>query len=280
MYDDDVSMFVQALIQDVMNEVADQTNNTVRFLKQDHLSGDWVILSDSESLEMVRLALATASDPLLKAMHQEINYLVANYRFGHHRGTALALESTLYLEKLSRQLLGSSSVEKRVTTTGSSNNALAKPLCSVCLRPSSLNLEPIKTAPKSIPRPTTIPSSTATPSLQEITTGTSVMVFMSLAGTWNKGIVGQVLVPNQTFDISFDDGSFEENVSIRRLRKPVLHLEEGVRVRAYTDDVPYEGNISMVYPTGNVDIVFDDADFATSVAREDYDIIYPAFSTN
>jgi len=100
---------------------------------------------------------------------------------------------------------------------------------------------------------------------------------MSLAGTWNKGIVGEVLVPNQTFDISFDDGSFEENVSIRRLRKPVLHLEEGVRVRAYTDDVPYEGNISMVYPTGNVDIVFDDADFATNVAREDYDIIYPAF---
>jgi len=108
--------------------------------------------------------------------------------------------------------------------------------------------------------------------------GTLVMVFQSTTNEWRKGSIEDVVRDGEHYDVSYDDdGAYEENVTIRRIRRPAF-VEEGSQVIGYLeDDQPYQGVISMVYPTGHIDIAFDDGDFATDFVPGEFDLVYPPF---
>lgn len=102
------------------------------------------------------------------------------------------------------------------------------------------------------------------------------MVFRSLDKTWARGSVRSVTGDTFAFDITYtEDGSFEENVSVRRLRR-IVHLEEGTRVRVYLEngEVIF-GVISMVFASGFVDIVLGGGETIQNVHNDFFDIQYP-----
>jgi hypothetical protein len=273
-------ILLQRLIQDIVDEVAKQTDGG-RFLRQDHRSGDWVVLEMADAMEMIRRALATESNMVLKNVNQQIDYLVADFRFAAHRGTALAIESTLYLEELRKQILQTTNSLLPVPRHTSS------PIATTVKKQSHLGpLRPIlqqpKTAPKLTSSPSRVPSASSNSrratSDDQPTVGTLVMVFDSIANGWFKATIAAVVRERSKFDVIYAyDGTYEENVDMRRIRKRVP-LQENLRVEAVLDDdLPYQGTINMVCASGKVDILFDDGEVLQNVAREDVTIHYPTW---
>ena len=271
----DQDLILNAIINDVVDEVKEATNNG-RFLEQDHLSGDWVVLADSSSVfEKVRFTLATESNPVSREVHQSLKFLLADVRFGDRRGTSLAFESALFLRSLRDQLFER---PKSVPVTAFVKSQPTQ-LSHFSLGRRAFNLSGIATVgdgsfAKSASRVPKLKSST---SKHQLTAGTAVMVYWSVSDEWVKGTVDSVVEAGHLYDILYDDGLFEEGVSIRSIRKPV-HLQEGTRVTGYLEDnEAYDGKVAMVYPGGNIDIAFDDGDFATDFLPGEYDLIYPPF---
>ena len=103
------------------------------------------------------------------------------------------------------------------------------------------------------------------------------MVYWSASDEWLKGTLAAVVLEGHSYDVLYDDGEFEEGVSVRRIRMPT-HLEEGTRVTGYLEDgAAYDGVVTQVSPGGIIDIAFDDGDFATDFLPGEYDLIYPPF---
>ena len=272
-YDQD--LMLNALINNLVDEVKETTNNG-RFLEQDHLSGDWVVLADADVFERVRLTLATESNLVSKQVHQAFKFLLADARFGDHRGTSLAFESCLFLLSLRDHLFG----QPKSETAKSFVNSKPANRSHFSVDSRALELAGISTVrdgsfTKSGSRLPKTQSSSS--NKEQLTAGTAVMVYWSVSDEWVKGIIDSVVEAGHSYDVEYDDGVFEEGVSIRSIRKPV-HLQEGTRVTGYLEDnAAYDGKVAMVYPGGNIDIAFDDGDFATDFLPGEYDLIYPPF---
>ncbi|CAB9527310.1 expressed unknown protein [Seminavis robusta] len=279
-------VLLQKLVDDALAEVSKNTNGG-RILQQDHLSGDWVVLGNRDAMEMVRTVMATESSVMRKALNQQISYLVADYRFGYHRGTALAMESILYLQQFRQRLLATTQpLHATTSSTGYTPLDQEKPAREAwTVRPRPFVTERLTmttTVPAFVWSPSRVPVPSASKSQKEEAeprVGTKVMAFHSISNTWYKGTIADVIGSNggSQFDILYEDGEYEENVSIRRLRK-MVRLQEGVRVSAVMeDDDVYQGTVSMVYPSGNVDVMFDDGEVLQEVSPEEVDIKYPPF---
>jgi hypothetical protein len=288
---------LRALVQNVIDHVVENTNHG-RFLAQDFLTGDWVIMSVEDAFEMVRLKLATEAGVIAKRINQQINFLVADYRFGVHRGTVLALESTIFLNAMLRKRMFGS-IESALPEGKPQKTTLCRANMSEDKLPKKnrqqtaglllrqLSSKPVLRAPPKfrlvLEQPAALPQ-------EKMTVGSSVMVYESLSALWRKGTVVKIKETKSTvriqtsvseggkaFDIIYDDdGSFEENVTNRRLRKPAV-LEEGVRVKAFVEDIHLLATVISVYPSGNVDLAFDDGYFMMDVTPDVFDIVYPTF---
>ena len=271
------SLFLTALLQEVFDEVVEDTSRG-RFLQQDHLSGDWVHLSDDDALRMIRLALATESTVLSRRLHQTIKFLVADARFGRHRGSALALETTIFLHNLRDQLLSLGNPPISTSSVFSSDIESRKN-AFMPKRPFTWSMDPMSTVNSQLVRSgSALFQSEKSYMTGQPVAGTLVMVFQSTTNEWRKGSIEDVVRDGEHYDVSYDDdGAYEENVTIRRIRRPAF-VEEGSQVIGYLeDDQPYQGVISMVYPTGHIDIAFDDGDFATDFVPGEFDLVYPPF---
>ena len=182
-------IFLQNLLADIIDEVSAQTKGG-RLLQQDHLSGDWVAVPVPQSMELVRTAVAVASHPAIKSVDSALRYLIAEYRYGALRGSALAFESTLYLSKLRRELLQSTKPLFRTQQAGSLRplaDEVSASRTSVGLKPSSLVVKHISTVPE-LARPDSPSEPESEPKV-----GSRVMVYRSLDQTWSKGLVVEVV---------------------------------------------------------------------------------------
>jgi hypothetical protein len=75
-----------------------------RFLQQDYRTGDWILMSESETREYVALRLRLGANTFLAALKQELEYLIGDYRFGILRGTALSRISQSYIQEVEQTL--------------------------------------------------------------------------------------------------------------------------------------------------------------------------------
>ena len=86
----DYSGLPHAFRQEIVTRLESATTLRGRFLSQDYQTGFWTVMSNAESQRYVRQSLLTAASGLLNDLNQEISYMLAEYRFGLIRGTALA----------------------------------------------------------------------------------------------------------------------------------------------------------------------------------------------
>lgn len=241
-----------------------------RFLSQDYQAGLWTVMPNVESRNYVRQSLVAASSKLLTSLNQEISYMLAEYRFGLLRGTALAKLSEDYLLQWRNDLLSpKTTVEPTVPWP---LVPYFNPLFSV---ESSLDVPatnaqsdytPVSSTNKrwsDIPSPET--------SLFEI--GDIVMEMeqdMNGAYTWFRGSIMEV-EENDNLVISLEEGStVRAHTSGVRRAEP---LEEGTRVRVNFDDGWYEGTVTFVYPNQDVAVEYDDGDYDQAVPDWKYEII-------
>jgi hypothetical protein len=268
---DNDPVLLRSVVTNIIDEMAEETHGG-RYLKQDHRSGDWVALDAADSFDLVRHSLATESNSIVKNVDRTLKFLIADYRFGRLRGSALAFESTTYLLTFQRILLRShrplfrslgEDPRTRVRPGDISSEAHLK------FGLSSRLSKPDPTISEVLDRPESRSESLQLP------VGTLVMVYRSWDNTWAKGSVTAITGDNFTVDVTYeDDGQFEESVSIRRLRRPV-HLQEGARARVYLEREHAFGVVSAVHANGHVDVVLDRGEHILDLYPEDYDIQYP-----
>ena len=271
---------LQKLVDDVVKTVGAETKDGGRFLLQDHSTGYWTVMSKPKILDMTTLALISESYPVAKLINQAISFLIADYRYSHLRGTAMAVDSTIYLSQMRNALVGS-----YPHSPGVKSASLARPADiegvedesdHAAKLPRAFIIQPRKLAVMKA-RDDAVSARVGDGDGDKIVVGAVVMVFFGRSGLWVKGTVEGKGSHTDTYDVSFVDGSFEDDVSIRRLRRPV-HLAEGVRVVSSLDGENKEAAVVAVSPSGIVELAFDDGDsYLTEVEEEEYEIMYPSF---
>jgi len=267
-----------SIVQTVVEEVEARGG---RFLGQDYLSGDWIIMNPTEKIEAVSDALASASSRVVAAVRKLMDWKIANHRFGPRRESATARASQLLLWHVKRSMMiGFSplSVPKATTVlkAGTSPAVVASPLVpssskTIAPAPSvySRRIQQIGRC-----RSSGFPSNTAIrnrdDNFQE-----GLLVWVSYEEdvySWYPGTV--IRTDNgEGYRVAFEDGSWEAGIDRSRLEMftPVTENDrvEGCFAEHQLEDC-YPGTIVHVMPGGYVSIAYDDGEFSAVVSPMNY----------
>lgn len=97
----DLNIAIDSVYKEMTNVVR---GVSPRFLRQDHNSGYWSILSEEECKEIVRRELLMEKYPLEAALLTEMDAVISNYRFGLTRTTTMSTMASLFIASLQRQI--------------------------------------------------------------------------------------------------------------------------------------------------------------------------------
>lgn len=258
--------FSGRLEQEVFEEATELDG---RFLQQDYRTGDWRAMTDIEVSNTIREELLSAGSPLLSVVRKQIDWMVAEFRFGTLRTTSLARFSIRLLVSVRERLLlvNRPSVDVGVPQSipGPKMSSFVElehsmwTLQSQTLIAQEMTSREIKSLPSRMK--------------QRGKLHIGSLVWMNYSGEqWYPGSIAAADENGSLFDIVFDDGTREYNVGREglRLMKPVT---EGSRAAGcYRDQLRdcYEGTVRRVSPSGHVMIEFDDGDVEWQMPPSQY----------
>mmetsp|Transcript_43523 Transcript_43523/g.52753 ORF Transcript_43523/g.52753 Transcript_43523/m.52753 type:complete len:362 (+) Transcript_43523:322-1407(+) len=254
LYDDLVvtaSDLGQALLGQVESVI---TRKNGRFLEQDYRTGDWRVMSDKKISRAIHEELLAARRPIVGTLKRQIEYAIADCRFGFRRGTALAALTQLRLWHLKNRLLGVRKVTPEIQSlTGSYRTT---PLSAQ--RYTTIKSFNAKLAPRHSHR-----ASSPADVKQNFREGTLVWVYFPDEDNWYPGAITSCYRPHyQFFDISYNDGLWESHVERRAIRKRRPLVEGDSVETCYGPRMSdcYKGVLRRVMPSGDVSVYFPDED--------------------
>jgi hypothetical protein len=257
------SAFHQKLIENVVDKAAVSNG---RYLQQDYRNGDWRLMNPTEVQEGVRLALVMGRNSLLATVQQEIELLLADYRFGMLRGTPLSQTSQSYLHYLQKELFGTLPINASKDSRASTSRFGTQQTC-VPEVPTTKGYQYIDWTT----RWTTFP----------IAASSDFRLFQEvLHHTPKDGVIPATIVgvsEDGRFDIAFHGeasyyiGSVKTLVPREFLSEPVS-ITEGEFIFGNYKDLGewFRGRIARVWPNSAVDIWYDDGDFESGVPSSHY----------
>jgi hypothetical protein len=253
-------VFANQLVSDIISLMTRRG----RFLYQDYRSGVWRVMSDKEVRDHVRMSLLVENSSLLAILNKEVAYMLADYRFGLKRGTALARHSQAQLLQWRNDVFFSTNQQKLLVPLVASSQpafSIQSHLPEFTSRGRRRQDVMPTTATRWISFPTT-----ATDTSLEV--GDLVMSYFPEDndgnGKWYRSsIVG---IKKDKFQVAFDDFGGVETLAPSRIR-PLVPIEEGVAVWANYKGKGdwFKGTIVAAHPSRRVDILFDDGDLETWV---------------
>jgi hypothetical protein len=234
-----------------------------RFLQQDYETGDWRVMTDAESREVATEQVLAAGSGLLKALRKEMDWLMADYRFGAFRGTVMAAAAQETLWRLRKRMFLGDAAPMDAASKGSSTPASSTSF-------SFLKRLSVATLPESPSVTATTRSRrrlmTATPSTvdgEDFPIGSLVWCFYEPEEAWYPGTIVGVDLENDTFSIAYvDGGTVEDGVELHRLH-PYHSVTEGDRILGcFSDGFEdcFPGTVLRVTPAAYVSIEYDDGD--------------------
>lgn len=245
-----------------------------RFLQQDYRTGDWRELrTEQEMWDVIQWQMATLSSDALAAVRRQIDWALADYRFGILRQTALARQGQLRLWSLKQTVLttwwpSSPATEPSLTTAGA--------VVSPATRPWRLFRNTLATPLQArMGREQRTPAHLRSACVfqpPDIRPGSLVWVFYSSDETWYPGTVLSADYDTEQFVVSFNDGSLESSVPLHLIQKrpPVVQGDRVVGCYQPLLQDCYPGTILRVMPSGDVSIAYDDGDVAWRVQPSHY----------
>ncbi|GKY98893.1 hypothetical protein MPSEU_000845200 [Mayamaea pseudoterrestris] len=239
------------------------TSHDGRFLQQDYISGDWRVMAESEAIEIVHLALAAARNDYTAHMAKVLDYLVADFRFGPLRDTALASLLQRHIWDLKRLMLRLPRRKLTLPKRASTGSTLKLPIRWAIRNSLSTRLN-------SIIRQSAFQSSL--PSDNEIRSGSHAWTYFD--DEYMKGWFPSTVLSTEYSDsylVSYDDGSEDlVNKQIVHKRAPLLEGDQVVSCLRPNYQECHPGRITRVMPNQDVSIAYDDGRTALRVSSEYY----------
>eukprot|EP00980_Cylindrotheca_fusiformis_P007568 scaffold1580_cov116-Cylindrotheca_fusiformis.AAC.3 len=262
-----------------------------RFLQQDYRTGDWILMSESETRTYVAQRLRVGSNTLLASIKEEVEFMKGEYRFGVLRGTALSRISQSYIHEIEKLLFHQQSAT--LDPSKSSVQRLGQAASSKEFSPVSYwTPSNFVNATFSHGKHAKGPARTAQsrywssfvksdlPAVRPL-----VEVFAELE--YEEGVFDYV--PATILQVSSDDQveialygdmpyDFDGNPTLwisRNQLSPRPRPISGLRVLGnfMGQGQYFHGTIQRVLPSGRADILYDDGDFEEGVHMDDFEIL-------
>lgn len=241
-----------------------------RFLQQDHRNGDWRLMSEFETNETIQSALLIESYPVTARVVKELDYIMANYRFGSLRETALARRSQLHVWYLRRTLLGLSKNPDQAKKMPKAINSTTTVLSFLPVRLVPKGDDPLLSTKRS---PAHERFTLHTQSQSDIRAGSLVWVYYldkQQQKLWYPCTIMR-MDDDGTAVVSYEDGT-EERVARERIQKrtPVVEGDSIVGCyRPYLQDC-YDGTVIRVMPNQDVAVAFESGHLVWRVPNTNY----------
>ena len=243
----------------VVQEVIDQVDaQDGRFLHQDYRNGDWRLMTKSETRKAVQEVLAASNSAVLASLRKSIHWMMADYRFGLRRNTALARISQVHLNNLLNRIFD---LESNTTADVAPKKQPLSFMPRKHILPSSVSLSPPS-------RRSGLPSQQKKDN--DLQVGTLVWV-RDDEDEWFPGSITDVRKSGR-FRVAFDDGLVNSNLPRRLIRKH-YPLTEGDRVvGCFDQDLMdcWDGTVGRISPSGRVMVEFDDGDVEWAMLPHQY----------
>ena len=274
------------LRRNVVHSIVDQILMTDgRFLGQDYLSGDWIVMNAIDAAGTVMAALLVASSDRLASVLTKIDWMIADHRFGPRRELAMAKASQIFLWHLRQNIVFADSlarmrsdqysasgfpVKADATSSGSSG------LSVFAIRSRATDFSEFRShsyhhgqrwSPSGL-------QAMRNYYKDDLRVGSLVWcAFDDSVNPWFPGTIMEIDDSREWFLIAFEDGSRESDVHRRRLRKftPVTENDrvEGCFAHEGLQDC-YPGTIVRVWASGSVGILYDDGEYDPAVPPTKY----------
>ncbi|CAB9506426.1 Phytanoyl-CoA dioxygenase (PhyH) [Seminavis robusta] len=244
-----------------------------RFLRQDHQTGAWLIMSQKEAVEESVQAIVRTKHPLIGHLTQELKYMLADARFGNHRGTAMA---TMSEELLAREwlstLYGKQRSSSDTTTQATKNNKYQQ----FQIDHANLHIRKGRQLLQFRRRTQRSPTEYLKLRVVEqrsrhhddmIAVGDKVWVY---GDTWYEGKLMDVLDDSDGICVVYvyNSGSYEEVHADDIRSYNVFKIGDRVDVDYHgTSEEFYPGVITNIHPDGTCSVRFDDGEH-TAIGRE------------
>jgi hypothetical protein len=268
--------FTSQLIEEVVASVGETDG---RFLQQDYRTGDWRIMSKEVALEATWTALVAASSDITAVVLKSLDHLIADFRFGEFRGTALARTSQLNLwrikNKLTARSLSKDTLRSAAVVTSLANDPSSASVIRWRTRDVTYTLlSSTATAPARVATHKRFSLPVSTSSNNDIddnddtdfVVGSLVECTFEGESVWYPGVIIRSDPEQDTFSVSFHDDTFEEHVEPRRMRKYRAVQQDDAVLSCYEDnddneeneDNCYTATVLRVMPDGAVQLVYDE----------------------
>jgi hypothetical protein len=257
-YGDIDILFSRRLEQRVAELVTEQDG---RFLHQDYRTGDWRVMTNAEVKKVVQEELLSSGSALLFSLVKSVAWMMADYRFGTIRGTALASMSQLYLNHLRQRIF---SVEAGPHTTSVTKESLLKGP-KVQIRPAAIwqrrtMLSPIFTSRRRAVMPLRCGIPNMTRRQDDLRVGS--LVWVVYEDDWLPGSIMAIHDDGRRLDVSFDDGTKDVGIDREKVKKLTPVTEGNSAIGCFDEGFEncFDGVIEYVAASGRAMIQFDDGE--------------------
>mmetsp|Transcript_1779 Transcript_1779/g.2175 ORF Transcript_1779/g.2175 Transcript_1779/m.2175 type:complete len:985 (-) Transcript_1779:97-3051(-) len=196
--------------------------NRGRFLES-NASGNWIKPSPKEVDTIIRKQLIAESNPILKRMRQEIEYLKSECSFGRNRKTAMMnVHAQAYMEDID-DIIFDTQVEQEMVSIKPSS-----------LKPGLNSISNINKADRKVA--TKMPKSTSASGKKNILKVDDIVEYEFAGEGWYRGRLVEIRKKRCT--IAFDDGDYQPDLLLKsvRLFKP---YQPGEIVAAYGQEYSF-----------------------------------------
>jgi hypothetical protein len=296
-----ISTFPSGLSDKLVNSAFDMItkhHGCGRFLMQDYRSGDWLVVSETESIDYIkrRLLIGSKYNNALGAIQEEIDILLDKQRFGAPRkALPMSWNSQLFLLDLSKEVFSTNferEMRKKTKSTGLTPSVFPASR-SVVFPQSAYRLS------KWEPIGPTVSSAKDDEGYRRFLIGNGSPAFRPGMEIWmimkiedgdtdfsTDAFRGTIIKTNHEkrypdrhcrFQIALEEDGIEElesvqldNVSrgVLRPRSPITSNDRIIAV--YEEGEYFDGTILLVMPDGSVDVEFDNGETISEIPHEDY----------
>lgn len=259
-----------------------------RFLQQDYRTGDWILMSESESRRYVALRLRVGSHTLWASLRQELEYMLGEYRFGLLRGTSLSRVSQSYIQEVERLLFRqvpsadqSAAMQKRLGPSVTSSKSLSSSFLQisrlVAINASHEEHKHVLRTPQSpywrafekedLPDVRPLAEVFATFQFED---GVDELIPATVLQVTSDGEAEIALYGEMAYDFDDDPTLWLSIDEIVPRHQPVAGMP--VRGNFLQRGDYFPGRIQRVLPNAQVNIIYDDGDYEEGVHRGFYEI--------
>jgi hypothetical protein len=220
-------IFPQAILSSI-NDVI-WSNNYGEFLLQNE-AGDWIVLTDKDSLLQTRRLLVEKKYPVLQVINQEILFQISECRHGARRESSMSRRHcTKDLETIQRQLFGEEEPQSIIRATNSpSPRRMSFPLKEMT--------HSLAVAPKATEFPLKSNS-------RLYSGGDGIVAYKHREGYWLQGSITDV-DPNGSYSVRFIDDFTHSGLSEGLLRR--MHEGERTLVEGQAGEEPLEDGSTSI----------------------------------